>query len=90
MLCTRTLWGAYDEDMELKPEFSKEFDLQGNKNPDFICHVSQRIKTQIRSKTLKRSALYNGMNPDNDIPIWKQDIIGGVIGALRAWLAQAW
>ena len=29
------------------------------------------------------------MNPDNDIPMWKQDILGGLIGALRAWLPQA-
>lgn len=29
------------------------------------------------------------MNPDNDVPRWKQDLIGSVIGALRSWLVQS-
>jgi len=29
------------------------------------------------------------MNPDNDVPVWKQDLIGGIVGALRSWLAQS-
>ena len=75
MRSTQTLWGAYDSNMELKPEWEP--------------YVNQEIKTRVRTKTLKRGALYNGMNPDNDIPRWKQDLIGSVVGALRAWLAQA-
>lgn len=75
MRSTQTLWGAYDSNMELKLEWEP--------------YVNQEIKTRVRTKTLKRGALYNGMNPDNDIPRWKQDLIGSVVGALRAWLAQA-
>lgn len=74
-MSTQTLWGAYNKDMEVKEEWKQ--------------YVTQRVKNNIRTKTLKRSALYNGMNPDNDIPLWKQDIIGGLVGALRAWLPQA-
>ena len=75
MMCKTTLWDAYDKDGNIKDEWKDK--------------VPQRVKTTIRSKTIKRGALYNGMNPDNDIPVWKQDIIGGLVGALRAWLPQA-
>lgn len=74
-MSTTTLWGAYNKDMFVKPKYEQ--------------YVTQRIKTLVRSKTLKRGALYNGMNPDNDIPRWKQDLIGSVVGALRSWLAQS-
>ena len=29
------------------------------------------------------------MNPDNDIPRWKQDLVGSIVGSLRSWLAQS-
>lgn len=74
-MSTQTLWGAYDNDGYLKPEYEQ--------------YVDQIKKTGVRTKSLHRGALYNGMNPDNDIPRWKQDLIGSVVGALRAWLAQA-
>jgi hypothetical protein len=66
--------------MNLKPEFSDEAD------PNFICHVSQKTKTRVRTKTLQRSALYNGMNPDNDLPTYKTKLIGAFVGAMRGWL----
>jgi len=28
------------------------------------------------------------MNPDNDIPRWKRDVIGRLAGALRGWIIQ--
>jgi hypothetical protein len=28
------------------------------------------------------------MNPDNDTPRWKRDVLGRLIGALRAWIHQ--
>lgn len=74
-MCKITLWDVYDEYGYVKPGWKDK--------------VTQRIKTNMRSKCIKRGALYNGMNPDNDIPAWKQDIIGGLVGALRAWLPQA-
>jgi hypothetical protein len=89
MWSTTTLWGAYDSNMQLKPEFSQEFDDKGNKNPNFICHVNQKTKTRIRTKTLQRAALYNGMNPDNDLPTYKTKLIGAFVGAMRGWLTQA-
>ena len=82
-MSTKTLWGAYDNNMQLKPEFSDET------NPNFVCHVSQKTKTRVRTKTLQRSALYNGMNPDNDQPRYKQSLVGNFIGAMRGWLTQA-
>lgn len=75
MMAFQTLWGAYDNNMEVKPEYQQ--------------YVTQKIKTRLRSKTLKRGALYNGMNPDNDIPRWKQDLVGSIVGSLRSWLAQS-
>ena len=85
MMSGITLWDVYDNDGNV----IVEKDNNGNVIRDWNDYVTQRIKTNVRSKTIKRSALYNGINPDNDIPAWKQDIIGGLIGALRAWIPQA-
>ena len=72
-----TLWDAYsfkDGQAFIKPQYEQ--------------FVTQRVKTNIATKTKKRGALYNGMNPDNDVPRWKRDVIGRLAGALRGWIIQ--
>lgn len=70
------------------------WDAYGFKNgeafvkPEYEMYVTQRVKTNVATKTKKRGALYNGMNPDNDVPRWKRDVIGRLAGALRAWIQQ--
>ena len=77
-LCSRiTLWDAYG--------FS---DGRAFVKPEYEAYVTQRVKTNVATKTKKRGALYNGMNPDNDVPRWKRDVIGRLAGALRAWIQQ--
>lgn len=85
-----TLWDAY----EFAPYVD---DGQGNKiklhgqvrvKPEFEQYVTQKLKTRIATKTKKRGALYNGMNPDNDVPRWKRDVLGRLAGALRGWIVQ--
>ena len=74
-----TLWDAYqfkDGEAIIRPEFEP--------------YVTQKIKTRLATKTKKRGALYNGMNPDNDVPRWKRDVIGRLAGALRGWIIQQW
>lgn len=73
-----TLWDAY------------KFNGKGEVfvKPEFEQYVTQKIKTRIATKTKKRGALYNGMNPDNDVPQWKRDVIGRLVGALRGWIPQ--
>lgn len=39
--------------------------------------------------TQKRAALFNGMNPDNDVPFWKNLMIGKIISALRNFMVQS-
>lgn len=72
-----TLWDAY---------YFKEGEAYVR--PEFKQYVTQRVKTNLATKTKKRGALYNGMNPDNDVPRWKRDVIGRLAGALRGWIAQ--
>lgn len=36
--------------------------------------------------TQKRAALMNGMNPDNDIPYWRNTIVGKLIASLRGFM----
>ena len=72
-----TLWDAYyfsEGEAILKPQYEP--------------YVTQKIKTRLATKTKKRGALYNGMNPDNDVPRWKRDVIGRLVGALRGWIVQ--
>lgn len=72
-----TLWDAYtfkDGEAFIKQEYEQ--------------YVNQRVKTNLASKTKKRGGLYNGMNPDNDVPRWKRDVIGRLAGALRTWIVQ--
>lgn len=72
-----TLWDAYD--FKNGQAFVK---------PQYEIYVTQRVKTNLATKTKKRGALYNGMNPDNDVPRWKRDVLGRLVGALRAWIHQ--
>lgn len=72
-----TLWDAY--------YFSKG---EAILKPQYEPYVTQKIKTRLATKTKKRGALYNGMNPDNDVPRWKRDVIGRLVGALRGWIVQ--
>jgi hypothetical protein len=72
------LWDAYD--FKNGQAFVK---------PEYEAYVTQRVKTNVATKTKKRGALYNGMNPDNDTPRYKQSIVGNFIGAMRGWLTQA-
>lgn len=82
--CTHTLWSAYEYNsdggyVEIKPEFD---------DPNNPKYVPLKIRTRVRTKTIQRGALYNGMNPDNDIPLYKRSIYGSMIGAMRGWLTQ--
>lgn len=58
------------------------------KDKKYEPYMRNFLKSDIRSKVLSRSALYNGMNPDNDTPAWKQDPLGTTIGAMRNFIIQ--
>lgn len=76
-LSTKTLLGAYefrDGSAYVKPQYEQ--------------YVSDRVKTQVRSFTMQRGALYAGVNPDNDTPGYKSTILGWFIGAMRGWMTQ--
>lgn len=85
-----TLWDAYqfapyykNEKGEIKKAYGHVEILK-----EYEPFVTQRVKTNIATRTKKRGALYNGMNPDNDVPRWKRDVLGRLAGALRAWIQQ--
>lgn len=52
-------------------------------------YVTDELKTLISSMTQKRAALMNGMNPDNDIPYWRNTMVGKLIASLRGFMAQS-
>lgn len=74
---TKTLWGA------IKYSHGSTWI-----DPKYKPYVTERVMSQVRRKVLQRGALYNGMNPDNDIARYKRSIGGAFIGAMRAWLTQ--
>ena len=77
MCCTKTLWGV------IKYKHGKTWI-----DPKYEQYNVKEAMDGVRRKTLQRSALYNGMNPDNDLPRYKQSIGGAILGAMRAWLTQ--
>lgn len=85
-----TLWDAYEFAPYVKDDNGNIIKLHGQVRikPDYEKYVTQKLKTRVATKTKKRGGLYNGMNPDNDIPRWKRDVIGRLAGALRGWIIQ--
>jgi hypothetical protein len=85
-----TLWDAYQFAPYYKDELGHIKKAHGRVVvlDEYAPFVTQRVKTNIATKTKKRGALYNGMNPDNDTPMWKRDILGRLAGALRSWISQ--
>ena len=79
MCCTKTLWGA----IKYKHGYTWISD-------DYSQYVSEKIMSDVRTRTLQRGGLYNGMNPDNDIPRYKQSVLWAIPLAMRAWLLQQW
>lgn len=51
-------------------------------------YVTKKIMSDIRSKTLQRSALYNGMNPDNDKNQLTKNPLANIIFGMRRFIAQ--
>lgn len=77
-MCRTSLFDAYkfsDGICEVKDEFKQ--------------YVTNDIHANVRSKTISRGALYNGMNPDNDMPQAKNTTVGTYILSMRGWLTQA-
>lgn len=85
-----TLWDAYEFAPYVDDGNGNIIKLHGQVRikPDYEKYVTQKLKTRVATKTKKRGGLYNGMNPDNDIPRWKRDVIGRLAGALRGWIIQ--
>lgn len=84
-----SLWDAYEFAPYTKID-GKVVKLHGQVRikEGYEQYVTQKLKTRIATKTKKRGGLYNGMNPDNDVPRWKRDVIGRLAGALRGWIVQ--
>ena len=73
-LCKTSLWNAY-----------QFVDGRAVVRPQFEQYVTDKVKTDIRSKSLQRSALYNGMAPDNDRAAYLKTVWGKAIFAMRNW-----
>ena len=91
-LCKTSLWSVYEFKNHLavvKDQYiSKTEEAKaaaggiGLKWSDF---VTDKVKTDIRSKSQQRSALYNGMAPDNDRARYLKTVWGKIIFAMRHW-----
>lgn len=77
MCCTKSLWGA------LKTKHGYAYI-----DPDYEKYINDKLMSDVRTRVLQRGALYNGMNPDNDIPRYKQNVLTAMVFAMRAWLLQ--
>ena len=73
-LCKTSLWSAY--------EFR---DGRAVVKDEWKNYVTDTVKTNIRTKSLQRSALYNGMAPDNDRARYLKTVWGKIIAAMRNW-----
>lgn len=56
---------------------------------EYKPYINDDVLTMIRTKTLSRGALYNGMNPDNDQPKARKIIWSSFLLSMRGWITQA-
>lgn len=76
-LASTTLWDAY--------EFKNH---RAVVKPQYENILDDKTKTRIGTKIKQRAALINGTNPSNDIPEYKRNFFGRIIGALRSFIMQ--
>lgn len=91
-LCKTSLWSVYEFKNHLavvkdqyisKTEAAKA--AAGGIGLKWSNFVTDKVKTDIRSKSQQRSALYNGMAPDNDRARYLKTVWGKIIFAMRHW-----
>lgn len=78
----------------LHEDLYNAFEFSSN---DGVCYIKDKYKpyitddtlTMIRTKTMSRGALYNGMNPDNDQPKARKKIWSALVLAMRGWMTQS-
>lgn len=77
-MCTMTtLWDAFkfeNGEVIIKPEFQP--------------YVTDKIEKQLRSTAINRAGMIQGVNIDEDTPLYKSSIIGSFIAAMRGWMFQ--
>lgn len=77
-MCTMTtLWDAFkfeNGEVVIKPEFQP--------------YVTDKIEKQLRSTAINRAGMIQGVNIDEDTPLYKSNIIGSFIAAMRGWMFQ--
>lgn len=77
-MCTMTtLWDAFkfeNGEVVIKPEFQP--------------YVTDKIEKQLRSTAINRAGMIQGVNIDEDTPLYKSSIIGSFIAAMRGWMFQ--
>ena len=77
-MCTMTtLWDAFkfeDGEVVIKPEFQS--------------YVTDKIEKQLRSTAINRAGMIQGVNINEDTPLYQSSIIGSFIAAMRGWMFQ--
>lgn len=72
-----TLWDAYsyrDGNVTIKPEYQQ--------------YVTDKLEKQFRSTAINRAGMIQGVNIDEDTPMYKGNIWLSFIGAMRGWMFQ--
>lgn len=77
-MCTMTtLWDAFkfeNGEVVIKPEFQP--------------YVTDKIEKQLRATAINRAGMIQGVNIDEDTPLYKSSIIGSFVAAMRGWMFQ--
>ena len=55
----------------------------------YKAYVNDDLFTSVRTKTISRGALYNGMNPDNDQPKARKKVWSSFLLSMRGWITQS-
>ena len=80
MKCLTTLRNAYKFDV---------FTHQLTVKPQYQQYVTDELEARnVYTKAQIRQGLINGVNPENDRPMYKDDKYGKYMGAMRGWLLQ--
>lgn len=83
-----TLWDMYEFGRDHELSFYQDGTNKNDPREGLSKYITDDLLNELGTKAQQRSALVNGMNPDNDKPMYRSKAIGLILGAMRGFITQ--